>query len=191
MEAALDSLARYARPILLVVAGLLAVGVMLAVLGMPLLGWGIFGIGWLGLLIALPAVVGVYRVSMDWFAWVALAVLYAGIVLMIPVVVVMWGHYAENPALQEVLMAGDEVAPLGLVAGIVAWVGLVLFGWAAYRVRLIPRGGAVLFMIAGVLALLAEMAVLAPVMWVLGILLAACALVWIAPETEVRRSAAV
>jgi len=78
-----------------------------------------------------------------------------------------------------------------MVAGVVAWVGLVLFGWAAYRVRLLPRGGAVLFMIAGVLALLAEMAVLAPVMWVLGILLAASALVWIAPETEVRRSAAV
>lgn len=190
MEQLLGWLARYARPILLWVPVVLAGGAMVTVMGLTLAGWAIYAVGYAGLVVALAAAVAVYRGPMDWFAWVSVGVLYVGLVLGLPVVIIMLGHYAQNPNLHEAVMP-FKVTPLGMIAGVVTWVGLALFGWAAYRVRAFPTAAAVVFVVAAVLGLLAEFAVLAPVCWGLAIILTAYALVWIAPLPPVRARAGV
>jgi hypothetical protein len=188
MERLRDWLIRYARPILLWVPVVLAAGAMVTVLGLPLIGWIMYGVGYVGLLLSLAAVVAVYRGPMDWFAWVSFGVLYVGLLIGLPVLLIMLGHYAQNPDLGEPSMP-FTVTPLGMIAGVVTWIGLALFGWAMYRVRALPTAGAVVFVVAAVLGLLAEFAVLAPVAWGLAIILTSYALVWIAPPPRVRAPA--
>ena len=188
MDAMLDWLARYARPILLWVPVLLAAGAMVTVLGLLLVGWAMYGAGYVGLLVALAAVVAVYRGPMDWFAWLSFAVFYVGLLIGLPVLLIMLGHYAQNPDLREALMP-FRVTPLGMIAGVVTWVGLALFGWAMYRVRAFPTAAAVVFVVAAVLGVGAEFAVFAPAAWGLAVILTAYALVWIAPVPEVRARA--
>ena len=184
MEAALAGLARYARPILLWVPVVLAAGAMITVMGLTLAGWAIYAVGYLGLMVALAAVVAVHRGSFDWFAWVSAGVLFIGLSLGLPVLLIMLGHYAQNPDLHEAVMP-FEVTALGMISGVVTWVGFALFGWAAYRVRAFSTATAVVFVVAAALGLLAEFAVLAPVMWGLAVILVAYALVWIAPVAPV------
>jgi len=188
MAAVLDWLARYARPILLVVPGLLAIGALVTILGLPLIGWSIYGLGYLGLLLALPAVVAVYRASLDRTSWIAFGVLYLGVLLGVPVMLMVWGHYAQNPAVHDALTP-YVITPLGMLAGAVAWIGLALFGLAAYGARAVPRGGAVLLVVAAAFALPAELGLFATVMWGLGIIIASTGLVWLAPQPEFRAPA--
>jgi hypothetical protein len=184
MDAMLDWLARYARPILLWVPVLLAAGAMVTVLGLPLVGWAMYGAGYIGLMVALAAVVAVYRGPMDWFAWVSFGVLYVGLLIGLPVLLIMLGHYAQNPELHEAAMP-FRVTPLGMIAGVVTWVGLALFGWAMYRVRAFPTAAAVVFVVAAVLGLGAEFSLFAPAAWGLAVILVAYALVWIAPPRAI------
>ncbi len=188
LDAMLDRLARYARPILLVVPGLLTVGAFVTIIGLPLIGWTIYGVGYVGLLVALPAVIAVYRASLDRVALVAWAVLYVGVVLGLPVMAMVWVFYAQDPTVHEALLP-YALTPLGMLAGVVAWVGLALFGLAAYRVRGLPTGPAWLFVVAAVIAVLAEVGIFVVAMWGLAILLASIALVWLAPTPESRAQA--
>lgn len=179
-------LARYARPILLVTAALLTVGAMLTVFGMPLVGWTIYGVGYLGLLVALPAIVAVNRSKMDGWSWLTFGVLYVGIVLGVPVMLMVLGHYAQNPAVHDALMP-YAILPIGMFAGIIAWVGLLLFGLATWRAEVLPTGAAVMFVIAGAVALPAELGLLTAFFWAFAILLASFGLVWVATSVPESR----
>jgi hypothetical protein len=183
LAAALDLLARNAHPLLLIVAGLLTLGAVLAMLGVPLAGWAIYGLGHLGLLLALPAVAAVYRASMDRLTGIGLAVMYVGVVLGIPVVLMLLGYHLDNPAARDALM-GYQLTPLGGLAGVVMWAGFAFVGVAAYSARSLPRGGAIAFILAAVLALPAELGVLGIPAWALGVLIASFGLAWIASPDE-------
>lgn len=185
MREPLDWLAGYARSILLLVAGSLAMGAVLTVTGLPMIGWTIYGIGYVGLLVALPAVVAVYRTSMDRLTWVAFAVLYVGLLMGVPAVLTVWGSYAQNPSLLDAVLP-YALAPLGMLAAVVTWVGLAFFGLAALGPRGLPIGGALLFVVAALVALPAELGLFAPFAWALGIVIASVGLVWVAPEPAVR-----
>ncbi|CAN5794428.1 hypothetical protein BH24CHL6_BH24CHL6_13540 [soil metagenome] len=188
MGAVLGSLARYAHPILLLVAALLAIGAALMLLALQVLGWSLYGLGHLGLLVALPAVAAVYRASLDKVSWVALVVVYVGGVLGIPVVLMMLSHYLQNPDVDDLLMPQD-LSPLGMLPGVVVWVGLALFGVAAWSARAVPRGGAATLVVGAVLAFGAEIGFFIPLMWAFGIIFASIGLVWLAPAEEDRRPA--
>jgi hypothetical protein len=188
MAGVLDSLARYARPLLLLVASLLAIGAGLILLGMPLAGWTLYGLGYLGLLLALPAAAAVYWTALNGWSWVWFAMLCIGVLLGLPVMlmgVVGAMESATAPDLAEAV----ELTPLGIIAGLLTWVGLGLFGLAAYRAGALPLGGAVLFTIAAIVAVPAELGVFAAFAWAFGVILAALGLVWIAPVPAPRRSA--
>lgn len=185
MDRLLDWLARYARPILIWVPVVLAAGAMVTVMGLVLGGWTMYAVGYVGLIVAFAAVAALHRGLFDWFAWVSFAVLMVGLLLGLPVLLIVWDYYSQNPSLHEALMP-FRVTPLGMIAGVVMWVGLALFGWALYRVRAVPTAGAVAFVIAAVLGFLAEFNVLAPVAWGLAVVITAYALVWIAPPQAIR-----
>lgn len=186
MAGLMDSLARYARPILLSVAALLALGALLTITGMVLFGWTIYALGHLGLLVALPALVAVYRRRMDTLSWITLAILAVGVVLGVPVALMVWGHYAQNPAVHDALMP-LAITPLGLWAGLITWIGLGVFGLATYRAYALPRGGSVLLVVAALIAIPAELGAFIVFAWGIAIVIAALALVWVAPEAEPER----
>jgi hypothetical protein len=183
MEALLGRLARYARPLLLIVPGLLTIGASLLLLALPILGWSLYGLGLLGLLLALPAVAATYRTTLDRLSWVALGLFYIGVVLGVPVALLMLNHHVQNPTLNELVMPRD-VTLLALLPGLLAWVGLAVFGLAAWSSRAVPRGGAVLLVVGAVLAFAAEIGFLVPVMWAFGVIVASIGLVWLAPPEE-------
>lgn len=188
MVARLDALARYARPLLLVVPGLLSMGAFIAVLGLPFIGWSVYAVGYLGLLIAVPAVAAVYRSAFDVAAWLWLGLFYAGVVLGVPVMLGLWAYYAQNPGVQQVLMPYG-LTPLAMLPGVLAWAGLGLFGLATFGPRSVPRSGAVLFVLAALCALPAELAIFVFPMWGLGVVLASLGLVAVAPLAPARKPA--
>lgn len=187
MDRVTAALVRYARPILLLVSGALTLGVMLTLFGMPLIGWTIYGIGYLGVLTAFAAVAAVYRSRFDWFAWLTLGILYVGLVLGVPVVLMLWAHYAENPGVGDALMP-YVMLPIAMYAGVIAWLGLGLFGIAAWRLRALPTWAAVWFVAAAIAAVPAEFGMFSLSVWVLGILLASIGLVVIASDEPVMQA---
>ena len=182
-----DALVRYARPILLVVSGALTLGVLLTLFRMPLIGWSIYGLGYVGLLVAFAAVTAVYRRKFDWFAWLTLGILYVGLFLGIPVVLMLLGQYAAAPGVDDPLMP-FTVLPIAMVAGILAWLGLGLFGLAGWRLRALPTWAAVLFVAGAIAAVPAEFGYFSFAIWTLGILLASVGMVVIASDEPVLRA---
>jgi hypothetical protein len=189
MPAIADWLNRRARRLLLVTAALLALGALLFVTGLPLVGWSVYVPGHLGLLAALPAMAAVYRASFDWLSWGTFGGLYVGVMLGVPVALIVLSHYAQDPGAREAVMP-YVVTPLGTVAGLVTWVGLGLFGLATLRVRALPRGASVLFVVAALLGLPAELRTFTVFAWGLGVVVASIALVWLAPEPVAARRVA-
>ena len=181
MQRVADLLVQSARPILLVVAGLLTIGAVLTVFGMTLVGWTIYGIGYFGALVAFAAVAALYFRGMGWLARAAFVVFYVGLVLGVPVMLMLWGFYANNPTVHDALMP-YAMLPIGMFAGIIAWLGLGLFGLATWISRSVAAVPAALFVVAAVVALPAEWGLFGTGAWALGIVLASIALVIIAAD---------
>jgi hypothetical protein len=181
----LDALERYARPLLLIVPGLMLIGALLAVFGLLFLGWIAYGLGLVGLLLGLPALAAVYRSSMNVYSWLSLFVAFAGAAVSVVVAVVMLDFLAADPWSPEWYMP-HEVAELGWVGGALLWLGLGLFGLTAFYARTVSRGAAATLFVAGIVGLLAEVAVLDLPAWGLAVVLATLALVWLAPVPERR-----
>ena len=175
------SLVRYARPILLGVAGLLTLGAVLTIFGMTLVGWTIYGFGYVGALLAFAVVARLYYVGMGWLARLCFAVFYVGLVLGVPVMAMVWGYYAANPTVHDALMP-YVMLPIGMFAGIVAWLGLGLMGLATLISRSMPALPAALFVVAAIVALPAEWGLFGVAAWALAIVLASVALVIIASD---------
>lgn len=180
-----DILARYARPLLLVAPGLMLIGSLLAVFGLMWLGWIAYGLGVAGLLLAVPALAAAYRSSMNVYTWVALVVAFAGVAASVVVAVVMVDFLGRDPWSPEWYMP-HEVTELGWVGGALMWLGLGLFGLTAFYARAVPRGPAAVLFVAGVIGVLAEVAVLDKLWWGLAVVLGTLALAWLAPEPERR-----
>ena len=176
----LDRLARHARSIVLIVAGLLAGGALVTVLGLPGVGWPVYSLGHVGMLLAVPAIGGAYRASLPQVGWLWLGMAFIGFLLGLAVVATTWGHYLRDPGLQEVVLA-RQVLPIGTYAGVVAWLGMALFGLVAISPTDVPRGGAITLLGAAILIVAAELGLLAAYVWALAIVLAAVGLVWLAP----------
>lgn len=176
----LDRLARHARPIMLIVAGLLAGGALITVLGLPAVGWPVYGLGHVGMLLVLPAIGAAYRQSLQPVAWLWLGIAFAGFAIGLAVVATTWGQYIGDPSLQEVVLA-RQIMPIGMLAGVVAWLGMALFAVVVFSAPDLPRGGAITLLVAALLIVAAEVGLVAAYVWALAIVLAAMGLVWLAP----------
>lgn len=187
MAIVLDWLTRYAGVILSTVAGLLTVGALLSVMRLPLIGWALYSIGFVGLLVALPAIAAAYRSLLTPASWIFFALAWLGVVIGLPALVVVWDHYVQS-ALPDAVLA-RAVAPVGVLAA-ASWLGIGLVALTLFDARAVPRGGALVLVVGSVLALASELFLLGPFAWALGILIASVGLVWLVPEAEMRPSAA-
>jgi hypothetical protein len=172
-------LARRTGPILLTVGLLLAVGAVVTTLGHPLIGWPVYGFGYVGSLVGFPVVAMARRAPLGRLAATGLAILMTGIVIGLPVMVMMLGFYAQSAPLHDLLMP-YAMSPVGMVAGPLAWMGLAVFGVSIIRDRALPLAAGVLFALAPVLALPAEAGLLPEPAWAAAFVLVASALILIA-----------
>jgi hypothetical protein len=177
-----DTLARFTQPIILLVAGLLAAGASLAVLRLPLIGWSLYAVGYVGLLLALAGLAASYRPLINRVTWVMLGLLYVGILLGLPIVLLIWSYYAQNLAVPDAVLA-REVSQLALLKS-AAWVGTLLFALATFDSRALPRLGSVMLAVGSVLALAAELGFVGVFSWAFGIIVISLGLVWVAPQPE-------
>ena len=164
MAAMLDRLGRISRPLVLLVAALLVVGVTLTGLNMLLVGWTVYAIGHVGAIVAFLAIAAANRRSMDGWAWAGLGVLLVGLVLALPAIASIWSTYLDQPAGREMMVPLD-MAPLGAVAEIVTWVGLAFYGLAARGVGSLPAGVGWIFVAAAAVGLVADFRLISPLAW--------------------------
>jgi hypothetical protein len=179
MTRILNASARYASPILLVIGALLASGAVLTGFGQTAIGWSIYGIGYVAALVAVAAVVGLQRHVIGRFGWAAFGVLFAGVILGLPKMLMVWGFYAPNSFVHGLLMPYATPA-VGILAGIVTWIGLIAVAIALTRKERLPMGGAILMIAAALIALPAEIRLLPQVSWVAALVILFAALGWIA-----------
>ncbi len=147
-------LARNARPILLLDASVLLAGFVLTSFNMLLLGWTVFLIGHVLTIVAFVALAGYFRDRMDGWSWAGLLVLELGFILAVPQLVSIWQSYYQTPT-GALMLVPSQVAPIGLFAEGVTWVGLAFYALAARGPRALPSGVAWMFVIASVIGLAA------------------------------------
>ena len=124
----------WARPLSLVAALALIVGVTLTGLNLLLGGWSVYAAGHVLAIAAFGAVGVANRPRMDGWTWAGLLVFLVGLALALPQVAAIWLMYANAGGLLPV--AGQQMelpvwtAPFGLTAELVTWVGAAFFGLA-------------------------------------------------------------
>jgi hypothetical protein len=158
---------RYARPFLLVDAALLLGGVLLTSFNLLLLGWSVYAVGHLGLIVGLVLFGMRNRDRLDGWAWAALGVLIVGLVLALPGLLSIWQGYVTTPTRGQMVVP-SEAAPIGRFADLVTWVGAGFFGLAARGVRVLPAGAGWILVVAAVIGLVADLGLfpaLVPVLW--------------------------
>jgi hypothetical protein len=180
-----EALARWAGPVLLTVGSLLAAGAVLTAAGQTVVGWSIYGIGYVGTLIAFPALAAARRAPLGKLAAGGLAMLLTGILVGLPVMLMVLGFYAQNDPLHDLLMP-YAMSPVGMAAGPLAWIGLAVFGIAIIRDRALPLAAGVLFALAPVLAMPVELGLLPQGAWAAAFVVVSGALVVIA-RSAIRR----
>jgi hypothetical protein len=150
---ALATLARFARPLLLLDSGLLLAGVLLTSLNMLLVGWSLYAAGHVLALVAFPAIASLHRERMDGWSWAALFVVEIGLILGLPQVASIWSAYAATPTGHEMLVP-SLADPIGHFAELLLWVGVAFYGLAARGARALPAGVGWIFVAAAVVGLL-------------------------------------
>ena len=175
----MERVATWARPLSLVAALALIVGVILTGLHLLLLGWSVYAAGHVLAIAALLAIGAANRARFDAWTWLALLVLVLGLLLALPQVVAIWQIYAATNAW---LMAGEQMelivwtAPLGRTSELVTWVGVAFFGLAARGVHALPKGIGWVMVLAAVIGIIAALYVVSPYAWVAAMLLLAISL---------------
>jgi hypothetical protein len=175
----MERVGNFVRPLSLVAALALIVGVILTGLNLLLGGWTVYAAGHILAIAALVAFWAANRGRFDAWATLGLLVLVVGLVLALPQVVAIWQAYAPG-GLQQV--AGEQMelpvwtAPLGLTAELVTWVGAAFFGLAARGAQVLPRGVAWLLVGAAVIGVIAALYIVSPYAWVGAVLLLALSL---------------
>ena len=173
--AGMERAGAWARPLSLVAALALIVGVTLTGLNLLLWGWTVYAVGHVAAIAALVAVGAANRGRMDPWAWTGLLVFVLGLVLALPQVAAIWQGYAATNAGREMELP-VWTAPLGLTAELVTWVGAAFFGLAARGARALPRGVGWLLLIAAVIGIVAALNIVSPYAWVLAELVMAIGL---------------
>lgn len=175
----MERVGTFARPLSVVAALLLIVGVSLTSLNLLLGGWTVYAAGHVLAIAAFVAIGAANRQRMDPWAWLGLAVLVVGLLLALPQVAAIWQTYAQ---LGDPLTIRGEMelpvwtAPFGLTAELVAWVGAAFFGLAARGAHVLPRGIGWLMVAAAVIGVIAALYIVSPYSWVAAELLLAVAL---------------
>ncbi|MEA2676429.1 MAG: hypothetical protein QOJ81_570 [Chloroflexota bacterium] len=182
------------RPLSLVAALLLIVGVTLTGLNLLLWGWTVYAAGHVAAIGALIAIAAVNRARLDVFAWLGLIVLVAGLVLALPQVVAIWQSYAtESPAVlacagcqgpRQPMEVPSLTAPVGLAAELVTWIGVAFFGLAARGAHALPRGIGWVMAGAAVIGIIAALNIVSPYAWVAAMLLLALSLLAIGASAK-------
>ena len=169
------ALARWARPLSLVAALALIVGVTLTGLNLLLGGWTVYAAGHMLAIAAFVAIGAANRQRMDPWAWLGLLVLVVGLVVALPQVAAIWQTYANLSAGRDMELP-VWTAPVGLTAELVTWVGAAFFGLAARGAHVLPRGVGWVMVGAAVVGLLAALYIVSPYAWVAAVLLLALSL---------------
>jgi hypothetical protein len=178
----MEMLARWARPLALVSAFLLLVGVTLTGLNLLLVGWSVYAVGHVGAIVAFVAICAANRRRMEPWTWLGLLVLVVGLVLGLPQIGAIWQVYAEPlcglTLLNRCGMMELPVwtAPFGLTAELVTWVGLAFFGLAARGAQVLPTGIGWILLGAAAIGVVAALYIVSPYAWVVAVLLLALAL---------------
>jgi len=171
----MEMLARWARPLSLLAALALIVGVTLTGLNLLLGGWTVYAAGHVLTIAALGAIWAANRGRFDGWATLGLLVLLIGLVLALPQVAAIWQTYA-NPSAGREMELPVWTAPFGLTAELVTWVGVAFFGLAARGAHALPRGIGWVMVGAAVIGIIAALYLVSPYAWVAAMLLFALAL---------------
>lgn len=172
-------LARYARPIVLLDAALLLIGILLTSMNLLLIGWSVYVAGHFLAIVAVLAIAAYYRQRMDGWAWAALLVFELGLLLTLPQLAAIWSSYSQTPS-GAVMLLPSQTAPIGRFAELVLWLGAALYGLAARGARALPTGVGWILVVASVLGLLAAFVdawFITPYWWVLAVLVLVLGLV--------------
>lgn len=171
-------LARLCRPLLLASGVLLFAGLLLTGLNMLLLGWSVYAIGYVALVLALLAIAALNRERMDGWSWAGLAVLLVGLAMGLSSVATIWGNYARTGLAGAPMLLPVDAAPLGYAAELVTWVGLASFALAARGAKVLAGPIAWVSVAASVIGLLAATRLLAPLWWVAAMMIVALVVLW-------------
>lgn len=165
----------WARPLSLVAALALIVGVTLTGLNLLLGGWTVYAAGHVLAIAAFGAIGAARRARFDAWTWAGLLVLALGLLLALPQVVAIWQVYAAPGAGREMELP-VWTPPLGLTAELVTWVGVAFFGLAARGAHALPKGIGWVLLGAAVIGIIAALYLVSPYAWVAAMLLFAVAL---------------
>lgn len=179
MTRTLNRLARSARTGLFAAGTLAAGGAVLIGVGEPAVGWSLHIVGMVGAVLAFAGMAGMREAADGEYGWTAVAVLFAGVGLAMPEMLMIWGLYAQN-SLVHALFMPYAATPLGIIGGVVAWIGFVLGAIATVRGHGSPPGVVILTIGAALIALPAEVRLLPQVFWVAGFVMLSAALSWLA-----------
>jgi hypothetical protein len=183
---AMERVATWARPLSLVAALALIVGVTLTGLNLLLGGWTVYAAGHVLAIAAFSAIWAANRARFDVWATLGLLVLLTGMVLALPQVAAIWQIYAAPGAGRDMELP-VWTAPFGLTAELVTWVGAAFFGLAARGAHVLPRGIGWVMAGAAVIGIIAALYIVSPYAWVAAMLLFAVALLGVG--VSMRRSA--
>ncbi|HYI21989.1 MAG TPA: hypothetical protein VEX62_05055 [Candidatus Limnocylindrales bacterium] len=184
------ALARFCRPLLLASGTLLVGGLLLTGLNMLVIGWSVYAIGYIGLMLALLAVAAANRERMDAWSWFGLVVLFVGLVIGLSSVASIWGAYSETGFAGAPMRLPVDAAPLGYAGELITWAGLAFFALAARGAKVLSGPVAWAFVAASVIGLLAAFRALAPMYWVLAILIVALVVLWMGAAMAAHAGAA-
>lgn len=186
----MEILARWARPLSLIAALALIVGVILTGLNLLLGGWTVYAAGHVLAIAAFGAIGAANRAKLDAWTWLGLLVVVIGMLLALPQIGAIWQIYAPT-ALHQVATQQMELPvwtpPLGLTGELVTWVGVAFFGLAARGAHVLPRGIGWVMAGAAVIGIIAALYIVSPYAWVAAMLLFAVALLSIG--VSMRRAA--
>ncbi len=183
-------LARYCRPLLLASGTLLVAGLLLTGLNMLVIGWSVYAVGYIGLMLALLAIAAAKREHMDGWTWAGLAVLLVGLLIGLSSLVSIWSAYAQTGLAGAPMRLPVDAAPLGYAGELITWVGLAFFALAARGAKVLSGPVAWTLVAASVIGLLAAFRALAPMYWVLAILIVALVVLWMGAAMPDRVGAA-
>jgi hypothetical protein len=158
------------RPLSLVAAIALIVGVTLTGLNLLLWGWSVYAVGHVLAIAAFVAVGAANRQRMDGWTWAGLLVLVVGLVLALPQAAAIWQTYVAAGAGREMELP-VWTAPMGLTAELVTWAGAAFFGLAGRGNKVLRRGVGWLLVAAAVIGIIAALYIVSPYAWVGAMLL--------------------